>query len=84
MPEDEAFYYLHEDGELKDAVKTHVDDFELAGTNDFIIKIIQGFSQWLIISKVKRGRFRFMGLDVWRQEDRIILSMEDYVRSQES
>ena len=27
MPRDEAFYYLHERGELIGAVLTHVDDF---------------------------------------------------------
>ena len=37
---DEAFYYLHEDGELKGAVLTHVDDFSLAGTDEIVRKVI--------------------------------------------
>ena len=38
MEGDEAFYYLHQNGELMAAVITHVDDFTLAGMEDFIIK----------------------------------------------
>ena len=38
---DEAFYYLHRDGELIGAVITHVDDFTLAGTKDFIKEVLE-------------------------------------------
>ena len=34
---DEAFYYLHKDGELNGTVQTHVDDFELASTQHPLI-----------------------------------------------
>ena len=50
MDGNEAFYYLHKEGELKCAVQTHVDDFSLAGTADFLEKIIQRVSQILTIS----------------------------------
>ena len=50
MDGDEAFYYLHEEGELKCAVQTHLDDFSLAGTADILDKIIQRVSQILTIS----------------------------------
>ena len=37
---DEAFYYLHdEEGFLKGAMITHVDDFTLAGMSSFIEKV---------------------------------------------
>ena len=36
MDGDEAFFYLHKDGQLQGAVLTHVDDFNLAGTDEFI------------------------------------------------
>ena len=45
MDGNKAFYYLHEEGELKGAVQTHVDNFSLAGTADFIERIIQGVSR---------------------------------------
>ena len=37
----------------------------------------------MTISKVERGRFRFTGLDILRQENSMVMSMEDYVRSLE-
>ena len=39
MEGNEAFYYLHQDGELIGAVITHVDDFTLAETEDFIKEV---------------------------------------------
>ena len=36
MEGDEAFYYLHRDGDLIGGVITHVDDFTIAGIEDFI------------------------------------------------
>ena len=54
---DEAFYYLHRDGELIGAVITHVDDFTLAGTEDFINKIINAVSEELTVSKIEKDNF---------------------------
>ena len=39
MAGDEAFYYLHEEGEFQGAVLTHVDDLILAGSAEFKEKI---------------------------------------------
>lgn len=64
MDRDELFHYLYKDGELKSSVQTQIDDFSLAGTSDFIEKIIQVVSRRLTISKVEQGKFRFTGLDV--------------------
>ena len=36
-----------------------------------------------MISKVERGKFRFTDLDILKQEDNIVLSMEDYVQGLE-
>ena len=41
MKGDEASYYLRQDGELIGAVITHVDDFTLAGTEEFIDKVLE-------------------------------------------
>ena len=71
MGRDEAFSYLYEDNELKGAVQTHVDDFKLARNTNFIEKIIEGVSQKLTISKIERGKFRFTGLDFFKQENNI-------------
>ena len=45
MDGDEVFYYLHEGGDLKGAVQTHVDDFSLAGTPEFVEMVIKGVSE---------------------------------------
>ena len=41
MAEDEAFYYLHKDGEFIGAVIIHVGDFALAGTNEFVDQVLK-------------------------------------------
>ena len=41
MEGDEAFYYLHQDGELIGAVIIHVDNLTLAGTEDFIKEVLE-------------------------------------------
>ena len=41
MDGEEAFYFLHEEGHLRGAVLTHVDDFNLAGDDDFVEKVLQ-------------------------------------------
>merc|ERR1712115_632352 len=51
MEEDEAFYYLHREGELIGTVITHVDDFTLAGTEAFINNVLETVSRELIVSK---------------------------------
>ena len=74
------FYYLFQDGELKGAVQTHVDDFNIAATKWFIDIMIEGVAKMLTISKVERGKFWFTGLDVLKQEDNIVLSMSNVWR----
>ena len=55
---DEAFYYLHQDGELMGAVITHVDYFTLAGTEDFIREVLETISGELTVSKIEKDNFR--------------------------
>ena len=45
MPRDEAFYYLHERGELIGAVLTHVDDFFKVATDEFVEKLRVGIAE---------------------------------------
>ena len=81
---DEAFYYLHEDGQLKGMILTHVDDFIIAGSKNFIGKIINKVNEILTVSKVEHGSFRFTGVDVKCVGNVIEVSMDDYVNSLES
>ena len=54
MEGDEAFYYLHEEGELQGAVLTHVDDLILDERAEFIENIRAGIADVLTVSKVER------------------------------
>ena len=64
MEGDEAFYYLHRNGDLIGTVITHVDDFTLAGTEAFVNEVIETVSQELTVSKIERDNFRYAGIDV--------------------
>ena len=83
MEGDEAFYYLHRNGDLMGTVITHVDDFTLAGTEDFIEEVLETVSRELTVSKIERDNFRYTGIDVKTVEDGIEVEMEDYVESLE-
>ena len=78
---DEAFYFLNKGGSLKGAVLTHVEDFTLAGTEDFLRMILDGIKKCMCVSKVERNVFRFTGLDIKKKSDGISISMDDYVES---
>ena len=83
MEGDEAFYYLHQDEELKGAVITHVDDFTLAGTAHFIKEVLEAVAKELTVSKIEKDSFRYTGIDVTTVDDGIEIEMEDYVASLE-
>ena len=78
-----AFYYLYRNGELMGAIITHVDDFTLAGTKDFIKEVLETISRELTVSKIEKDKFRYTGIDVSVVEDGIEVEMEDYVDSLE-
>ena len=79
MEVDEAFFYLHRDGELIGAVITYVDDFTLAGTEDFIKEVLETVARELTVAKIERDSFRYTGIDVSAVDDGIEIEMEDYV-----
>ena len=81
---DKAVYYKHDEaGKLHGMVSTHVDDFTLAGKDDFIEHITKEINKALDVSKVEDGMFRFTGIDVKQTENGVVLSMEDYAQSLE-
>ena len=84
MDGDEAFYFRHDEkGNLEGMVSSHVDDFILAGTNRFLEVITKKTEEKLEISKLEDNEFRFRGMDVKKEGEVIIVSMEDYARSLE-
>ena len=65
------------------AVITHVDDFTLAGTENFINEVLETVGRELTVSKIERDKFRYTGIDVSAVNDGIEIEMEDYVDSLE-
>ena len=81
---DEVFYYRHDkNGDLDGMISSHVDDFILAGSDAFFKKITQKIAEKLEISKLEDNEFRFTGMDVKKEGDVIVVSMEDYAKSLE-
>ena len=78
---DEAFYFMNENGSLSGEILTHVDNFNVAGTPEFIEKVISHVERELTVSKIEEDTFRFTGLDVKVVDDGIEVSMEDYTQS---
>ena len=62
---DEDFYYCHnENCLLEGMISSHVDDFVLAGTDEFFKEITEVEEKNLDISKLEEKEYRFSGIDV--------------------
>ena len=76
---DEVFYYCHdEEDNLEGMISSHVNDFVLAGKRKLIEDITMNIKEKLDILKLKNDVFRFTGIDMTKDEDRIIVSMDEY------
>ena len=51
LPGDDAFYYENRNGKLMGLILSHVDDFIIAGTVDFVERIRKGIAEVLIVPK---------------------------------
>merc|ERR1712112_551590 len=81
LPGDDAVYYEHKNGKLMGLILSHVDDFTIAGTQEFVQRIVTGIEEKFTVSKVEEDNFRFTGLDVKTKNGKIEISMEDYAES---
>ena len=66
----EVFYFLNIDGQLQGAVITHVDDFNLAGIDEFVEKVINHVEQELTVSKIEKDIFPFTVGRLWKMVSR--------------
>ena len=57
---------------------SHVDDFTMAGTKVFLKEMTGKIAETLNILKIKECNFQFTGVDVRREKDAIMLSIEAY------
>merc|ERR1712115_637982 len=81
LPGEDAVYYQHINGNLIGMLLSHVDDFTITGTNEFVNRIVEGLKKIFTISKIEENNFRFTGLDVKTNDEQIEISMEDYANS---
>ena len=64
MPGDDAFYYENRNGKLMGLNFSHVNDFMIAGEDEFVEIIVTGIERKFTVSKVEKDVFRFTGVDV--------------------
>ena len=57
---------------------SHVDDFTIAGEDEFVNRIVKGIERKFTVSKVDEDDFRFTGLDVKAGNGKIEVLMENY------
>merc|ERR1711873_357206 len=69
LPGDEAVYYEHKNGKLMGLILSHV-----AGTQEFVQRIVAGIEERFTVSKVEEDNFRFTGLDVKIKNGKIEIS----------
>merc|ERR1712115_658549 len=81
LPGEDTVYYQHVNGNLIGMLLSHVDDFTITGTNEFVNRIVEGLKKIFTISKIEENNFRYTGLDVKTTDERIKISMEDYANS---
>ena len=73
MEGDEGFYYLHRYSYLQGCMTTHVVDFTLAGSLDFIKEVLEMIEGELTISKIERDNFHFTVLDICMVDDSVVI-----------
>ena len=78
---DEAFYFLNKNGIIHRVILTHIDDFNVVGTPDFIKKVIDHVAHELTVPKIEEDTFRFTGLDIKVVDNGIKVSIEHYTNS---
>ena len=75
LEEDEVMYLkINEYGNLEGLVSTHVNDFNLAGSEKFLLSVTEEIRKVLDISKIEDSAFRFTGINIKKLENHIEMS----------
>ena len=59
-------------------ILSHIDDIGIAGIAEFLNSITMKIKEILNVSKIGKGRFWITGIDMQKNGDKIIISLEDY------
>ena len=81
LPSDYAYFYYRKGDKLVGQAVIHVDDFFIAGTDEFLDWFEQMVKNNLKVSRVEHGRFRFTGVDIFQDGNKIEVSMNAYANS---
>ena len=81
---DYAFFSMNKEGELQGMTVLHVDDFLVAGNQDFIRMIGQKFKKKFTFGKTELGQFKFTALNIEHTETGIYVDQIDYIHSIQS
>ena len=76
---DPCMFYYRVGGELHGVLCVHVDDFWLAGTGKFKQNVCEKLRDVFVIGDVKSIPCRYLGLDIKRQSNCIVIDMSSYV-----
>ena len=79
FPGDEGFYYCHgEKVVLEGMISSYVDDFILAGKDEFVEDITEKLKEKLDISKKEDGVFRLTRIDLKMIGEKVEICMTNY------
>ena len=81
---DYAFFSMNKEGELQGMTVLHVDDFLVAGNQDFIRMIGQKLKKKFTFGKTELGQFKFTALNIEHTETGIYVDQIDYIHSIQS
>ena len=75
---DPAVFYWHDSNGLVGILAVHVDDFLWAGSEKFKDTVIVKLRKLFNVGKEACELFKYIGLELSQDEERIILSQKDY------
>ena len=78
---DDAFFSMNREGELQGMTVLHVDDFLVAGNQDFIRMIGQKLKKRFTFGKTDFDKFKFTGLNIEQREEGIYVDQIDYIKN---
>src|SRR5215469_1946752 len=84
-----AMFHWSEKGKLIGIIKgkligimcTHVDDFCFGGTEKFLKEVIGGLKEKLRIGEEELSKFRYIGVNMQRDEERVCMEQDRYIDS---
>ena len=75
-----VFMWYH-DNHLAGLFQTHVDDFIWAGNNEFKNNVLDPLCKKFQVSKVFSKAFKYVGIDISQDSDKITLDQIDFIKS---